>query len=48
MKGMFLFRIDKFFCYIIVSVGMGRGSNKLSQKEALPEAQNPINFTECF
>ena len=38
----------KFFCYIIVSMGRGRGSNKLSQKEGLPQAQNPINFTECF
>ena len=26
----------------------GRGSNKLLFKEALPQGQNPINFTECF
>ena len=31
-----------------MSMGKGRASNKLSYKEALPQAQNPINFTECF
>ena len=27
---------------------MGRGSNKLSKKEALPQAQNPINLNRVF
>ena len=40
VKGMFLFTIYKFFIlYITMSIGRGRGSNKLLYKEAAPRSE---------
>ena len=39
VKGMFLFTIYKFLYYITISMGRGRGSNKLSYKETAPRSE---------
>ena len=39
MKGMFLFTICKFLYYITMSMGRGRGSNKLLHKKAAPRSE---------
>ena len=40
LKGIFLFTTYKFLYYITMSMGRGRGSNKLLYKEAAPRPES--------
>ena len=48
VKGMFLFAIYKFFRYRTMSMGRGRGSNKLSDKEVLPKLRPLSTLQSVF